>query len=118
MTDQDTTQLIVGSGMGSAGALLGGRVSVLLSEEKMSRKKVSRYVLCSLGFGSFLPPALISYCNVHAAVSGIIGFMAGLTIIGLIAASQKIGAAIGRSPGAFIPSKTIQDALEEKKDTK
>lgn len=118
MPDQNTTQMIVGSGMGSVGALLGGSVSILLSEEVMSRKKVLIYVLGSLGFGSFLPPALISYFNVHAGVSGFLGFIAGLSVIGLITGVQKVSQAFGKSPGAFILTPGIKAALEDKEKPK
>lgn len=109
MPDTTMNETVLVTAVGGAAGLAGG--SVVALSENMTRRQVLATVIAGTGFGSFVPPALMSMWQFPPAISGLVGFVCGLTCIGLVAGFQKISAAFGRRPGAFISQ--IKDAMAE-----
>jgi drug/metabolite transporter (DMT)-like permease len=102
MSDEFTTnQAVIAAGVGGVAGLGGAAVTAL--SENMTRKQVAATVIAGLGFGSFVPPAVMTLWQFHPVLSGLIGFCCGLTAVGLVAGVKKIGEVFGKRPGAFIP---------------
>src|SRR5262245_14080142 len=93
---------------GAAGGVLGGAVTALNRETTLRQALVA--VLGGLGFGAFLPPAIVAYYDLSPIISGAAGFIAGLAVFGLIAAFQGLGDRVARNPGVLLP-KPIADRL-------
>jgi hypothetical protein len=95
-----TNEMLIVASVGGAGGLAGGAVSAL--SENMTRRQVVATVISSLGFGSFVPPAVMSVWQLHPGLAGIVGFVCGLTCVSLVAGVQRVGKAVSRNPGKFI----------------
>ena len=104
-----TNQAVIGAAVGGVAGLGGAAVTAL--SENMTRKQVCATVISGLGFGSFVPPAVMTIWQFHPVLSGLIGFCCGLTAVGLVAGVRKVGEVFGRKPGAFIPQ--IRDAMND-----
>ena len=96
-----TNQAVIAAGVGGVAGLGGAAVTAL--SENMTRKQVAATVIAGLGFGSFVPPAVMTLWQFHPVLSGLIGFCCGLTAVGLVTGVKKIGEVFGKRPGAFIP---------------
>lgn len=108
-TDATNSEMIVAVGVGAVAGMGGAAVTAL--SENMTRKQVAATVISGLGFGSFVPPAAMTLWNFHPILAGIIGFVCGLTAVGLVTGVKKIGDMFGKKPGAFIPQ--IKGAMTE-----
>lgn len=109
MADTNENNALIVAWIGGAAGLAGGAVTAL--SETMTRKQVAATVISGLGFGAFVPPALISMWQYPPGVAGIIGFVCGLTAVGLTAGFKKISLRWADKPGAFIPQ--IRDAMKD-----
>jgi drug/metabolite transporter (DMT)-like permease len=113
MSDEFTTnQAVIAAGVGGVAGLGGAAVTAL--SENMTRKQVAATVIAGLGFGSFVPPAVMTLWQFHPVLSGLIGFCCGLTAVGLVAGVKKIGEVFGKRPGAFIPQ--LREQLKDRPD--
>lgn len=70
----------------TAGGLVGGAVVAL--SKPMSRREVFYCLIGGVGLGSFVSPALVAYFNLTWQVAGGIGFVGGVSVVGLIPALQ------------------------------
>lgn len=110
MADGSHDHMIV-AGIGGAAGIAGGAITAL--SETMTRRQVIATVMSGLGFGSFVPPALMAVWEFHPGLAGLIGFVCGLACVGLVAGVRKVGDVFGKQPGRFIPQ--IRDAMDDEK---
>jgi hypothetical protein len=85
----------------TAGGLVGSGVVTL--SKPMSRREVCYTLLGGTGLSAFIPPMLVSYAGLPWFFAGGCGFVAGLSIIGLIPIIQ---AATNKIADTFIKNKT------------
>lgn len=109
MMPDGSHELLIVAGIGGAAGLAGGAVTAL--SETMTRRQVIATVMSGLGFGSFVPPALMAVWQFPPGLAGLIGFVCGLACVGLVSGVRKVGDLFGRNPGKFIPQ--IRDAMKD-----
>lgn len=109
MPDLQNHDAAIAIGLGGVAGLAGASVTAL--SETMTRKQVTATVISGLGFGSFVPPAVMTLWQFHPFLSGLIGFICGLTAVGLVTGVRKVGDWFGKNPGKFIPQ--IREAMKE-----
>jgi hypothetical protein len=71
----------------TAGGLFGGGIVAL--SKPMSRREVCFCLLGGTGIGAFLPPALVAYFGLQWFIAGAIGFVGGISVMGLVPLLQS-----------------------------
>lgn len=85
----------------TAGGLVGSGVVAL--SKQMTRREVCYTLLGGTGLAAFIPPMLVAYAGLPWFFAGGVGFIGGLSVIGLVPLIQS---ATNRIADAFIKKNT------------
>lgn len=112
-TDDQSNALIMKTSIAAVGAAMGGGIAAM-TPGKMTRKQVMVCMMSSLTLGPFTSAAVASCWPEHVPwpVAGLIGTVIGIVCLSIVQGIQKIGKMFEKKPQAFIPNKTIKDALD------
>ncbi len=119
---EDLNNLVTPAIIGGGAGLWGGLLAALM--RSTSPRQTFLAVLGGMGFGAFLPPIIMTYWSLNWGLAGGLGFLAGLSIFGLLAGIQKISGRFGDDPEAFLrrvksfqlPLPTKEEKTDEKKE--
>lgn len=101
MADEQTNSILMGAGIGGGFGLIGaGAISL---RESMTRSQVLSTLILGTGFGCSCSVGAMCYWQINPMLCIVIGWIAGLSCIGLLATVLKISSWISKKPWALIP---------------
>lgn len=83
MTDEEVKTAVAVAAASSAVGIMGGSVAAL--NQNLTRKQIFATIISSLGFSSTAPAMLVSVWGVHPVLAVFVGFLLGLSCVGLTA---------------------------------
>ena len=101
MADEQTNNILMGAGIGGGFGLIGaGAISL---RESMTRSQVLSTLILGTGFGCSCSVGAMCCWPINPMLCIVIGWIAGLSCIGLLAMVLKISSWISKKPWALIP---------------
>lgn len=104
-------QVLIPSVIGGTAGFIGGAVAALVKQTTV--RQVLAAVLGGLGVGTFVAPALVLWFNLLPDMAGVVGFVGGLGIFGIITGVGKIFDRIGARPELVLPSAVREHLAED-----
>jgi hypothetical protein len=107
--EQQTFHLVPAVIGGTAG-FIGGAVAALGRETTVRRVLVA--VLGGLGIGTFVAPPAVNWFSLPPEVAGVVGFLGGLGVFGIVEGVVKLTDRFGQNPERVLPQ-SIRDRLRD-----